>query len=289
MNVNDLKKGSVKEKRTDGTTHLIEFTPDLAVRILSENRHSRPRKPTPSTIDFQTRILTRGEYSLKHARRNPIMFDSKGALRNGTHRMHAIVRSGTSVTLPVEFDCSEEDVATIDTGTRRRSVSDQLRMQYPEVKDPGRVSSAASIVQMIVEKKTQRPIMLPSETIEIYDKYQEGMDYINKTLRPLQGINRSAVRGSLSVSWKKYPKETKEFVDKLATGAGLEIGEPALLLRDYIRTGRRSGTARIEDKKLTFMTLSACKKHIEGKKQNRLRSPKDKDKEAQNELINFFL
>jgi hypothetical protein len=83
------------------------------LKTSKKNRHLSPRKITQFADD-----LKEGRWDVNG---EAIIFNDKGKLINGHHRMHAIVEADTAMRTLVVTGVSEAAVDTIDTGRSRRA------------------------------------------------------------------------------------------------------------------------------------------------------------------------
>lgn len=100
----------------------VLITPTIAEQYLTLNTGNR--KVSEKNIKFLSDQMIRGTF-----RENgmPIVFDKNNELKDGQHRLLAIVRSGYSYYMPVITGVQPDVMATIDTG-KNRSASDVLSM-----------------------------------------------------------------------------------------------------------------------------------------------------------------
>jgi hypothetical protein len=108
--------------KTNLKVEIVLITPDRARNYLKFNTENRlPSKTNLSTLVNEMkdgRFLENGE---------AIIFDKLGNLKDGQHRLMAIVRSGKSYYIPVVKGVDPQAMATYDTG-KKRSASDVLQL-----------------------------------------------------------------------------------------------------------------------------------------------------------------
>lgn len=99
---------------TNYSSKLETITPDIAAEyLLTMGRNRSLRAAAVAAFAQQIRS---GEFSLIP---EGIAFDASGALRDGQHRLAAIIMSGTPVRMNVHRGLTEEQIAAIDQGTAR--------------------------------------------------------------------------------------------------------------------------------------------------------------------------
>lgn len=278
FSIQNIKKMGREEK----DIRRIKVTPEMAQFYL-DNRNARNRNIGPKAVKY-AELMAEGRWNPEVV--DPVELSKEGWLLDGQHRFKAIVLCGIPQWLMVKFNVPESTRDWTNTG-RSRSVSDILRMQHSEVEMPAKVSSAAYLVKML-ERRTNSKIILDAQQVaEMYQDRKEAFDSINEELGPIKNITQAPIRGALIFAHKKFPEETEGFVLKLKTGANLQEGEGALMLRNYIFSGHREGISRLENKNLAMKTLAALKHHVEadiGLK--RIYSPSSRD--GQDKLISYF-
>ena len=117
------------------STEVVEtITPEMAIDYLSKN------------IDgvYANRALTRSDI-VKYANEmkagnwrvdvNPIMFDVKGRMIDGQHRLEAILEAEIPVNMLVKRNVSEESFKVIDTGHPRDAVAFATIERHEHPKD----------------------------------------------------------------------------------------------------------------------------------------------------------
>ena len=115
----------------------MEITPTLATEMLATSVYNRPM----SRYDIMklSGAMTRGEWQVNS---DHVAFNIRGELQNGHHRLRAVILSGRTVPMMVDFGMPCEAYEITDIG-RRRSYADRLR-EPKDVSETLRL--AASIV-----------------------------------------------------------------------------------------------------------------------------------------------
>ena len=102
------------EKAVERTFGIEEITPGLATQYLESMPHNRRLRN--NLVNEIVRAMESGQF---FATIEPIHFDVIGKLRNGQHRMNAIIKSGKTVEMLVVRGATEDEIDAIDTGNRR--------------------------------------------------------------------------------------------------------------------------------------------------------------------------
>lgn len=100
----------------------VLITPQIAAKLLRDKGPNRGL--SEATVQVYVHALKSGNFTLTPG---GISLGIDGRLRDGQHRMEAIVRSGISARFMVHTKCSESELANIDQG-RSRSVADALKI-----------------------------------------------------------------------------------------------------------------------------------------------------------------
>jgi hypothetical protein len=98
-------------------TQVTQITPSLAREWLNKNTNNI-RSVDQSKVDVYAGMMVRNAWPMTH---QGIAFDEFGDLIDGQHRLHAIVKSGKTITCLVSFGVHVDAVSVIDRGLRRSS------------------------------------------------------------------------------------------------------------------------------------------------------------------------
>lgn len=121
----------------------VTITPKMAKEMLKMNCINRPLSQT--TINAYAYDMKMGNWHKDSD--SAIAFDTEGKLRNGQHRLNAIIKAGKPVTTQVCYGCQPD--AIFDAG-RRRSDRDQLNITRSELPAPMRSTRFISMVRTLV-------------------------------------------------------------------------------------------------------------------------------------------
>ena len=127
---------------TNITVNLVRVTPELASEYLRFNLNNR--NPNEKNVRFLVNQMNSGLF-LENG--ESIVFDKFGVLKDGQHRLLAIVKSGKSYHIPIVRGVEPISMSTYDTG-RSRTASDILSLngyKYP--------SQIAALIKLIYKFK----------------------------------------------------------------------------------------------------------------------------------------
>lgn len=101
---------------------VVKVTPKVAQNYLDFN--VKNRNIDESKVDFYSQQMINGEWKENG---ESIIFDLKGNLKDGQHRLRAIIKSNKSYSIPIVTGVTSDVMATIDTG-KNRTLSDVLKL-----------------------------------------------------------------------------------------------------------------------------------------------------------------
>jgi hypothetical protein len=181
----------------------------------------------------------------------PIQFDKQGNLLNGQHRLHAVIKSGKTVSFCIweGLDASAQDA--MDAG-RTRNTGQQLTMHGMK-----HGTTMAAIVRVLLKWETgsfnTKEVASTGEVLEfikknpaLIDKATHWADKISRHVSIGRGPVGAFAYRALKLA-EEYPDFTSQevvldFLEKLESGAGLEPSDPILVLRN---TSARYRVAKI--------------------------------------------
>lgn len=216
---------------------VVEVSPAQAQKWLDErNKSNRPLRS--AKVDTYAEQMKQGRW---RSDREPIEFGQDGTLKNGQHRLHAIVQSGCTIRIPIRGNVSNADVVVMDTGLSRVA-ADVLSMGG--YKNATQLAAAAKLVHLWRTKPSMT--MLRSGAKTINNELIEQVVFANGGLvdsvefaKHLAGhfnlIPPSAVAAMHYEVKNKYGQDVaNEFFEHLAYGHDLSEGSPILALRNVL-------------------------------------------------------
>jgi len=218
-------------------------TPAMAQAWL--DRGGVNRKPSERAILKLMHAIQLGEWDLTG---ETIKLDSDGKVRDGQHRLTAIVRTGITVPTIVVRGISESAFDKIDQ-QKSRNMADVLAIHGHH----NQVALATAARGLILIESYGRfevgGVRLGTHTapspaqglayIEAHPEVATAVmlaDRIRKEAHMLGGTGLWAI--ALTMFWRVSPDQTQVFVTSLIEGANLERGNPILKLRNQYRVGR---------------------------------------------------
>ena len=186
-------------------TKLTRVTPELAADWLKKNDHNRPL--SRAAVEVHKRNLVAGNFRTTH---QGIGLDSRGRLRDGQHRLQAIVETGLAASMLVTEGLTDSDLQAIDDG-RKRTAHDILSMAY---KEPVSAFTTALAREMFIggwhlADGVRRTLPSRQKLVDFYGDHIEAIDYAaNKLKLQMSGLRVSFIgavlaRGYTHVSERK--------------------------------------------------------------------------------------
>lgn len=245
-----MEHGEQHEVSTNGmSTGLAPtlLTPELA-KILVTRVHPRQRRVL-QVADRYAATMREGRWTLVP---DPILIDkTTGMLFNGLQRCNAVIKSGVSVQVYIDWESDASLFEFIDAGAARHA-GQFVKSKYSSAK------SAAARIILWHERTpgvlmTSRALQFQMGDVvrtaeaweETFDKYARMASLINTRL----GISPGAVLAACSVAHEKGHEEAVvEFLDGLFNPATLTSNDPAwVVFEKYSRRQIRERNRQIGD------------------------------------------
>lgn len=228
------------------TPSVQTITPEIAERYLASTERNRYVKPL--RVDRYAKDMAEGRWVLSGS---PIVFDNKGHLIDGQHRLRAVAKSRTTQQFVVLAGLDRDTQLVMDNGATR-TAGDQLSLlnsRLPMIQ--------ASAAFLIVRFKGPRPVegmppyYMPStpEVIEFARTHPE-LEHSAEVANKCRHILTSGIAGAFHFLFAEKDKEqADEFFETLGTGVGLTANDPIYTLRERLIKERGA------DRKLARMTI----------------------------------
>lgn len=206
---------------------IVKFTPAVAARYLEKNTMEN-RKIKQGPLSRLVSDMENGLWDAKNG--ETIKVNKKGELVDGQHRLHAIIQSGKTFSLPVLEGVSEDSFTTLDTGSSR-SFADILAGKGVA----GNVAIAAAILTLEqfyignfrIKSLSHRALLARYQQHKSIADHHGCQPFLRKCFRPNEAIFLSYVFINTDA------KKGKAFMDYLAHG-GAPIDSPVNTLREKL-------------------------------------------------------
>jgi hypothetical protein len=233
----------------------IQVTPEKARKRLEQNFNCRT--PSRSHVSHLAMLMSRAEWLDNHP--DPIMFDHQGRLRNGQHRLLAIIESGVSVYMTVWFEVPEEILQNIDTARPRR-LYEQIKL-HENRRGARLVSSICYYANSI--RNGHYHFAKPSieQVAQILKDWGDEIEFLIPLALNSQALQRGAVVFAVMEYMKTNPKGAREFAQSLFLVDGPV--QQARVLRDFLLQNRGTSSRTCFDQ--YKYTVMACGYHSKGR------------------------
>jgi hypothetical protein len=226
------------------STEVITIGPEEAQLLLKGNRNNRPLNSR--TVNIYAQAMARGEWKLNG---EPIQIASTGRLMNGQHRLTAVIKSGANICVVVVRGVDEAVFNTLDRG-RTRTAGEVLGMRGEKHYN----GLAHALKLYFLWEQRGNPFFGGPEAQPTIPQLEHVLDSVPRIRDHVEWATKSRwCRINLSVGLTGFSRmafvgdgseETiaHSFFEDLETGAGLQAGSPALILRDRVTSDRASKT-----------------------------------------------
>jgi len=210
------------------------------------------RGVSQATVLEYAEAMRRGEW---HQNGNVLKFDTEGRLRDGHHRLNAVILSGRTVVMDVALGIAESALYSIDCGRVRR-LADFLRM-FGEGKNANqRAAYLSQCVQLLTG------CIVPMRTLDEYEKWMvpfgDGVEWALRDLTGFRHLNTAPIAGALAFAYKSDPDGVILCGEQVCTGEKLSLGDPAHTLRRLILEGGDGGRANHDSRMETSRKVLSC-------------------------------
>lgn len=264
-----------------------EITPDRAIDMLN-------RSDALATKGFIQRALNRvavrqlaeeitdGRFRGDNCQ--AIGISKRGAVVNGMHRLHSVVRAGKSIWIFVERGVPEDTFTSFDTGTVRTAAT---FVQHAGHKHAQLAAAAASLLVSYFNRSSQAiggTIVRRASRSKVADRVGSDAllrEVVENTSTLFAGSSgRFPAPSIIAFCWRLVAKVNKrvaeDFFEAVATGTGLAANDPAWVLRERLLDlrGKLTHSTRVA---MIFYILRAFDAYQNGSTISRLRMPEGAD------------
>lgn len=161
----------VNEPTTKPEAFVLWITPEMAANMLQNNTNNR--KISPGLVSIYRNDINRGEWELNG---ETICLGVNGTLKDGQHRLKAIVDTGKAVQGVVVFNVP--DTAHVYDVGRKRSIADVLSMKgiSPQYANKQVTAIANLYEQMLVAGRSNQ--LTSSEVEDFINKHSDGLRFV---------------------------------------------------------------------------------------------------------------
>ena len=252
---------NLKSERYEFTSN-VAITPAIAKEMLETSPGNR--KLSQAAVLAYAEAMRRGQW---HQNGNVLKFDKEGRLRDGHHRLSAVILASRTVVMDVAIGIEESALYSIDCGRVRR-LSDFLRM-FGEGKN---ADLRAAYLNQSVQLMTGS--IVPIRTIDEYEKWMVpfgvGVEWALRDLGGYRHMTNAPIAGALAFAHKTDPDGVALFAEQVCTGEKLSVGDPAHTLRRVILEGGSLRANHESRMAVCRRVLNGVVAALEGRRLNRV-------------------
>lgn len=240
------------------------ITPEIASDLLENNDVNR--KISHGTVTAYMSDMLAGNWDENTGA--SISLDESGRLRDGQHRLTAIVNAGVSLHMWV-CRCVSED--GIYDNNRKRSTSDQITIMRSDFEPVYRNTRYVSIARVLIAHADRRPVTA-KEIIDFTDKNKDTLDgfFLNIPQGTVPKISLAVVHLALFMAYMAgvQIEDIMQFYEVLCTGMGNGPEDyPIIAYRNYLKDNSAPPTTlpeigRCQYSLKKYLTKSCTKRTI---------------------------
>lgn len=258
-----------KEKKRMRMSYEL-ITPAIAEKLLEGNTENR--RLSIQTVEAYANDMKAGNWD--EAVGAAISIDDRGILRDGQHRLAAIVKASRPVWMWVCRNVSSEGIYD---NNRKRSNADQIQILRPDFDAVYRssryISCARVLITNIKFNVGTRPVT-PNEIIDFTDEHRADLDgfFLKMPQTSVTKISLATVYTALFMAYMAGEDIDRiiEFYDILCTGMSTKPEDfPIIAYRNYLKDNTINTTTHDTIKRCQF----ALKKYLTGSCVKRSRVP----------------
>lgn len=247
-------------------TVMEAINPDTARSILSRNAGNRPLR-SRTLVEKIARDIKSGRWQINGA---TIRISKDGRVLDGQHRLNAIVEAGVPVKTLVVYGLDDECFHTIDTNQATRTASDIFAIRG----DANYTILAAALRLIYFWKETGDPYNTNPKTAptpwqleNLLDENPSILESVGATAGRFNQVKNFLSKGTIAFCHYVFSVSdepaAEEFFRRMASGVGLGVGSPVLLLRNRL-IASKSGTERMSARYKTAITFKAFRLFRDG-------------------------
>ena len=250
--MSDLLK--TRNRKSDSRDGWYLITPAMAMEILENRDPNRPLR------DFRAQLIGNDMAAKKwRANGEPLIFDEKGHLLDGQHRLRACILADAPFETYCIFGIPRTCFPSFDQGSSRSGGDLAATMGFQNY------MVAAAAARLVIEYdggtigKTGNAARIPNERIkEFLSRNRDQLQAAAKTTTLLQkGIRRLVPLSHVCFLFYKncesHEKQACDFIEKLSSGANLRNGDPVLLFRNRMDALKGSRHQLLQSEKLALL------------------------------------
>lgn len=250
------------------------ISPEKAKKFLEKN--SNNRNVSRTTVEAYSKDIATGNWDERVG--SAISVDENGILRDGQHRLLAIIRAGVGVRMWVCRNVSNNGIYDCN---RKRNNADQVSILRPTLEKVYRNGKYISVARAIIgynEHKHGRihAVVTPKEVIDFTERHKRELDgfFLRIPVATVPKVSITVVYLALFLAYMSGVDIEKilDFYEILRMGMGTKQEDfPAIALRNYLKDHTIKNVNNDEIGRVQY----ALKKYISGSCTKKSVVPKD--------------
>lgn len=252
------------------TFDIEEITPERAQEYLKKNKGNRHL--APATVDDYAQQMSSGRWLLTP---EPIELAPNGAIINGQHRLHAVVKSGVPVRFTVARNVDPKVFAVIDQG-RKRNAADLYVLMGGNRSYPLQITCAAGAMLRSVTGASVRSVDIARLARENEDAI---LSVLQATRADASGYS-GAVNGAFARALTTFgEKVILPLAERYGRNEWQGARDPLAALREEVVRDKLRRQKKWSRPQLYGLAVTAIEAALDGRQVERLR-PAGHDFEA---------
>lgn len=262
-------------------TRVIMVTPDLAMKLLERNTSNRHINKVNVNVFANEMSTNKWKFNGE-----AVVFDFLGILRNGQHRLEAIIKSQTTQPMLIITGIEPESFATMDIGGRRNGGDILSIKNIPDARTTSALCKFIYAFKNSIFTETQHANRTLSNT-EIYDYYQT-LDSLDDSVEfgsalskdnsvPLKILNKNQLCGFHYIFGEKNKEHAAEFLEGIFYGNNLDADSPILAMRNRLLKAKQGKNYRLPNREFTMLMVHSWNKWRNNEKAKNIKLPKNLD------------
>ena len=252
------------------TVEILDVTPELAESWLARNPKNRNLRK--AVTEAYARDMAAGRWLING---ETVKFDTHGHLRDGQHRLSAVVAAAATVPMVVVRGLSPDVMPTVDAGAKR-SYSDTLKLQGEDnTSTLAAVTRRALMWEKGARTNTGSVAPTPLEMNAFLDEHprirtsaEVAAKLASRALLP------ASIFGLCHWLFSDLDGDAADwFLHRLADGDGLSSDDPIAALRSRI-VKMRVGDGRVNETDALALAIYAWNAHRAGETRSKLQMPR---------------
>lgn len=248
------------------------ITPEMAADLLETNTENR--KISKGTVEAYMQDILAGNWDETVG--TAISIDENGILRDGQHRLTAIVQAGVGIHTWV---CRNVSSDGIYDNNRKRSNSDQISIMRADFDNIYKSTRYICVARIIIARTTLGKSMravTPKEIIDFTENHKEDLDgfFLNVPQTTVAKISLGVVHLALYMAYMSGVdiNNILDFYDILCSGMSTKPEEfPIIAYRNYLKD---TTVVKVNDSEIARCQY-ALKKYLTGSCVKRTMSPQE--------------